>query len=85
MNTIPTAILAAALIPLLGGGVIAIAQDDAPAPSSTSRTHVVMPDETLSEIARQHDVSVADLMKSNHLKDGNRLRPGQRLIIPRKP
>ncbi|MCX6996849.1 MAG: LysM domain-containing protein [Kiritimatiellaeota bacterium] len=85
MKTIPTAILAAALIPLLGGGVIATAQDDAPAPNNTSRTHVVMPGETHSEIARQHDVSVAGLMKSNHLKDGNRLRVGQMLVIPRKP
>ena len=48
-------------------------------------TVVVLPGETLSGIARQHDVSVTALIKSNHLKDGNRLRVGQMLVIPRKP
>jgi LysM repeat protein len=46
-----------------------------------SSRHVVQQGETLSEIARQHGVSVSALRRANGLH-GNSLRNGQRLRVP---
>jgi hypothetical protein len=47
-----------------------------------STTYEVRPGDTLWEIAREHDTSVADLSAANQL-DGNVIVPGQTLVIPR--
>jgi membrane-bound lytic murein transglycosylase D len=46
------------------------------------RTHRVQRGQTLSHIARQHNVSVARLRQTNGISDPGRLRPGQVLRIP---
>jgi N-acetylmuramoyl-L-alanine amidase len=62
-------------------------------PSSTATTtstpqgqsHVVKSGETLSGIARSHDVSLGSLVKANpQVTDPDLIRPGQRLNIPAK-
>jgi membrane-bound lytic murein transglycosylase D len=41
--------------------------------------------ETLTTVARKHSVTRSDLAEANHLTTRSRLRPGQKLIIPREP
>jgi membrane-bound lytic murein transglycosylase D len=43
--------------------------------------HVVKPRETVSSIAKQHGVAVADILRWNRLKGQARIRPGDRLRI----
>ncbi len=64
--------------------------DAAPPPSPTAgapgpaRVHVVRKGETLAEIAARYRVTVDALVAANHLRSARvRLRPGQRLTIPR--
>ncbi|WP_442888719.1 LysM peptidoglycan-binding domain-containing protein [Congregicoccus parvus] len=45
-------------------------------------TVVVQSGETLGELARRFDVTVADLMKANNITDSRRVRAGQVLVIP---
>jgi LysM repeat protein len=45
-------------------------------------THVVAPGHTLAKIARRYHISVEALRDANNLHAGERLRPGQRLVIP---
>ncbi len=47
----------------------------------TAAKHTVKKGETLSEIARKHDVTVDELRKANKLQ-GNNIAPGQTLMIP---
>jgi LysM repeat protein len=61
----------------------------APAPStgggtSSSGTYTVEKDDTLSSIAKDHDTTVAALVKLNGLKDPNKLAIGQKLKLPGK-
>lgn len=44
--------------------------------------HVVQPGHTLDAIARRYHVSEQAIVEANHLKDGDRLKPGQTLVIP---
>lgn len=55
-----------------------------PAPASEPRRYTVQPGDTLGSIARQFDVSVAELLEANDLtpQEADNLRPGQELIIP---
>jgi membrane-bound lytic murein transglycosylase D len=46
------------------------------------RHHTVEAGETLSQIARRNDLSVAQLSAANRLDPGEALQPGQRLRIP---
>ena len=45
--------------------------------------HTVTRGETLWEIAKQYGVSVNNIMAMNGMKDGSRIRPGQKLKIVR--
>ncbi len=57
-----------------------------PVPDAT--THTVAKGETLSSIANQHGLSVGELAALNSIQDKNKLRIGQKLVIPagtRKP
>jgi LysM repeat protein len=43
--------------------------------------HVVRPRETVSSIAKQYGVAVADVLRWNRLEQQGRIRPGDRLRI----
>jgi peptidoglycan lytic transglycosylase D len=43
--------------------------------------HVVQPRDTVSSIAKQHGVKVADMLRWNRLEEGSRIRPGDRLRV----
>ena len=51
------------------------------APATKPSVHVVAAGETLTAIAKQHGVSVAELLRNNGLTDGSALRVGQQLDI----
>lgn len=53
-------------------------------PSVTRNRHRVMPGETLTEISRQYDVSISELMHANQLTDGDQIKVNQLLTIPAK-
>jgi LysM repeat protein len=66
---------------------VAKSVDETSTPSSLATpesgpTHVVTRGETLTSIARQHKVSVADLQKLNHIQNDRTLQIGQTLVIP---
>lgn len=44
--------------------------------------YTVQRGDTLGRIAREHDVSVADLIEANNLSNPNLIFPGQKLVIP---
>jgi len=44
--------------------------------------YTVKPGDTLGEIARQHDVSISELVGANDISNPNLIYPGQRLVIP---
>ena len=62
-----------------------------PAPAEPSAkagdgdSHVVARGETLTSIAKMHDVSVSDLQKFNHIDNPLKLQAGQTLLIPPSP
>ena len=47
-----------------------------------SRSYIIQTGDTVSEIARAHNVSRADLMAVNQLKEGEQIYIGDELIIP---
>jgi LysM repeat protein len=51
-------------------------------PVSNSRVHHVKPGDSLSKIAQQYSISVAELQMVNNPKDTGILRPGQILNLP---
>jgi len=61
----------------------------APAEPSTKagdgNSHVVARGETLTSIAKMHNVSVSDLQKFNHIDNPLKLQAGQTLLIPPSP
>jgi LysM repeat protein len=56
----------------------------APAPTAATQpgTHELQPGETLSKIATQYGVSIADLEKANNITDPKKIRAGTVLTIP---
>ena len=44
--------------------------------------YVVKPGDCLSKIAQQFNVEQSDIIKLNNLKDSNKIRAGQKLIVP---
>ena len=50
--------------------------------SECGREDLVVPGQTLSEIARAYSVSINAIIKANHMKTPNPLRAGQPLFIP---
>ena len=45
-------------------------------------THTLLPDQTIAEIALEHNVKVHDIIKMNHITSRRQLRPGKDLVIP---
>ena len=54
-----------------------------PSPSpANGNSHVVARGETLTSIAKAHNVSVAELQKYNHIENPLKLQAGQTIMIP---
>lgn len=53
-----------------------------PAPPSNTGTYTVRPGDTLWQIARRYDTTVAELAALNHIQNPNLIYPGQVLDIP---
>jgi len=59
------------------------ATNPAPAnPTATPTIHVVQPGETINAIARQYNLSVANIVARNNLANPNLIKAGDTLIIP---
>ncbi len=54
----------------------------APAPAEAGATYVVQAGDSLSRIASRHGVTVAALSAANNITDPNRIRVGQKVVIP---
>ena len=61
------------------------APGDPSAKASDGNSHVVARGETLTSIAKMHNVSVSDLQKLNHIDNPLKLQAGQTLLIPPSP
>jgi LysM repeat protein len=61
------------------------APGDPSAKVSDGNGHVVARGETLTSIAKMHNVSVSDLQKFNHIDNPLKLQAGQTLLIPPSP
>jgi LysM repeat protein len=57
------------------------ASEPAPRPGGAN-THTVARGETLTSIAKMHNVSLGDLQKANHIENDRKLQIGQTIIIP---
>lgn len=73
------ALSAMAVVALVGGAQAATGRL-----SAGPRTHVVARGETLSELAARLGVSPAELARANRIADPDRVRAGQRLVVPRQ-
>lgn len=51
-------------------------------PASDAGSYVVQAGDNLSKIASRHGVTVAQLSEANNITDPNRIRVGQKLVIP---
>jgi membrane-bound lytic murein transglycosylase D len=60
-------------------------QAAAPSQLNALQWHTVKSGESLATIARKLRVSRSDLAEANYLKTNSRVRPGQRLVVPRMP
>lgn len=54
-------------------------------PAGATVAHVVVPDETPWKIAAAYGVPVEDVLAHNRLREGDVIKPGQRLMIPTRP
>jgi LysM repeat protein len=55
------------------------------AKAGNGNSHIVARGETLTSIAKMHNVSVGDLQKFNHIDNPLKLQAGQTLLIPPSP
>ena len=53
-----------------------------PGSHNSGAFHIVEAGQTLTQIAKQYNVSSDELMKANGISDPNKIRQGQKLIIP---
>lgn len=53
-----------------------------PARPQNGNAHVVARGETLTSIAKMHNVSVSELQKHNHIENDRKLQIGQTIMIP---
>jgi LysM repeat protein len=51
-------------------------------PSVNGNSHVVARGETLTSIAKMHNVSVSELQKFNHIENDRKLQIGQTIMLP---
>jgi LysM repeat protein len=55
------------------------------AKADNGNSHIVARGETLTSIARAHNISVSELQKYNHIDNPLKLQAGQTLLIPPSP
>jgi len=55
------------------------------AKASDGNSHIVARGETLTSIAKMHNISVSELQKFNHIDNPLKLQAGQTLLIPPSP
>jgi LysM repeat protein len=53
--------------------------------AADGNSHIVARGETLTSIARMHNISVSELQKFNHIDNPLKLQAGQTLLIPPSP
>jgi LysM repeat protein len=53
--------------------------------SGNGNTHTVARGETLTSIAKMHNVAVSELQKFNHIENDRKLQIGQTIMIPGSP
>lgn len=70
----------AALKTMFAALLLLLASSAAAAP----RTHVVAPGHTLGKIAKRYNVSIAELCDANGITRREKLKPGQKLVIPER-
>jgi len=58
------------------------AASEPPAHAASGNAHTVARGETLTSIAKMHNVTVSDLVKINHIENDRKLQIGQTIIIP---
>jgi len=56
-----------------------------PVKAGDGNSHIVARGETLTSIARMHNISVSELQKFNHIDNPLKLQAGQTLLIPPSP
>ena len=61
------------------------APTESSAKAASGDSHVVARGETLTSIAKMHNVSVGELQKYNHIDNPLKLQAGQTLLIPPSP
>ena len=61
------------------------ASPESSAKADNGNSHIVARGETLTSIAKQHNVSVSELQKYNHIDNPLKLQAGQTLLIPPSP
>jgi len=54
-----------------------------PAGSQKFTSYTIQAGDNLWDIAEKHDVTVAQLKEANNLKTNSRLKPGQKIKIPK--
>lgn len=63
----------------------AIASPEPSVKADDGNSHIVARGETLTSIAKAHNVSVSELQKYNHIDNPLKLQAGQTLLIPPSP
>ena len=61
------------------------ASPESSAKADNGNSHIVARGETLTSIARAHNVSISELQKFNHIDNPLKLQAGQTLLIPPSP
>jgi LysM repeat protein len=59
--------------------------ESSPHPASGGNTYTVARGETLTSIAKMHNVTVSELQKFNHIENDRKLQIGQTIMIPGSP
>ncbi len=62
--------------------VASAAPESSGRPVAAGNIHTVARGETLTSIAKMHNVTVSDLQKANHIENDRKLQIGQTLLIP---
>ena len=63
----------------------AAAPAESSAKANDGNSHIVARGETLTSIAKMHNISVSELQKFNHIDNPLKLQAGQTLLIPPSP
>jgi LysM repeat protein len=80
--SVPSPIVTRDTPPVGEMGTVGAPPNAAPPPIPPQKTHVVAKGETLTAIAKHYNVTVAELMEANTVKDDRKLQIGQVLVLP---